>query len=402
MTRSLLPLLLVLSACSEGITLHLGLGSAPVEGFHVHALLGDGQKVISEANGQGDVFLPTSLDAPVDVSVVSATDQFTRVKTVVGVQRPELWLEAELLVSDFNGQVTGKVTGWSGDPADLRVEAYGDALWGPADSSPVPDAASAYSLDVRGHGPGTVDVVALGFQPGTHDLVAAGMVRDVAVGREVAAAPDLALDHLVDRQVTAADAAGAASGLHASLGIWCFLHGREVLETGALGSLPITAPTLAFTGPFDGCGRLGLDVEVSGGHAFTQMPFTGETSVSVPLLGPTHLTNLPAGGMLSRSGLSLTWSADPEAETVEIELTCFQFSWKVTAPAADGRFQFFELPPSVASKLFFPAGTCDLRISGHVRSMHTYQEEFSKGGLDPSALQETLRGSDEAPGIGLQ
>src|SRR5439155_6490036 len=117
---------------------------------------------------------------------------------------------------------------------------------------------------------------------------------------------------------------------------------------------------------------------------------------------PTHLTNLPAGGMLSRSGLSLTWSADPEAETVEIGLTCFQFSWKVTAPAADGRFQFFQLPPSVASKLFFPPGTCDLRISGRVRSMHAYQEEFSKDGLDPSAPQETLRGSDESADIGLQ
>jgi len=380
----------------------MGLGSAPVEGFHVHAMLGDGQKVISEANGQGDAFLPTSLDAPVDVSVVRATDQFTEVETVVGVQRPEIWLEAELLVSSFSGQVTGKVTGWSGDPANLRVDAYGDALWGPANSSPVPDAAGAYSLDVLGRGPGAVDLVALGFQPGTNDLVAAGLVRDVAVGREVAVAPDLALDHLVDRQVTASDAAGAASGSHATLEIGCLLHGREVLRTGTSGSLPITSPALEFTGPFDGCGALILAVDVSGGHALTRVPFSGETSVSVPLLGPTHLTNLPAGGKLSRSGLSLTWSADPEAETVNIELTCFQFSWKVTAPAADGRFQFFELPPSVASKLFFPPGTCDLRISGHVRSMHAYQEELSKDGRGSPSPQETLRSSDEAPSIGLE
>jgi hypothetical protein len=210
-------------------------------------------------------------------------------------------------------------------------------------------------------------------------------------------------------QVTTVSTESAGDRSWAVAATSCFSHGLEAFGISTSGPLPIAAPTIAFTGPFDGCGRLSLSVggvtSAPSSDATTWMPFAGEASVVVPMLGPTKITSFQLGNpapVVSLADLEVTWSADPLAAWVRIELACSQLTWTVIAPASAGRFRFFSLSSSVSTRAFFPTGSCTASISGTSWSLHSYQDELSRQRNRFVDVREEVRESSESGDVLLQ
>ncbi|MCY1033664.1 hypothetical protein OV207_19595 [Corallococcus sp. BB11-1] len=327
----------------------------------ITVLLGDGSRHSQPLGRDGIArFHDPTITGPQDITVVMVGTNKVVASTTLAVEGTEVWIRSDLahltsLPSTRQATLSGRVTGQDSTPTQVRVVGQG--------FNGVTTVATdgTFSLDVRGDTSGQVALLAIREHG---PAMAVGMLRDIPVGegRSVNGLV-IPLDHPVnERRRVVVTNVGSNPSMHAVSA--AFMLGSEFLfSTSTAGLMPFNVPAMARTSPFD---TVEARVSALAGHsewlhsglltASTPMVHDGVTSLALP--SPMRLTSPSPGteyapGSERRSGLTLSWTADPAAHVVTVQLTPHPdepgLSWYVTAPASVSSFTPFPLPAKVVS-----------------------------------------------------
>lgn len=376
-------------------------GLGDMQGITV--LLGDGSRFRQPLGRDGIArFHDAAITGPQDITVVMVGDGKVWASTTLNVEGSEVWVRSgfALLGGGFQGSrqatLTGRVTNLSGRPAQVRV--VGEGFSG-IDNT---EADGTFSVDVWSKTAGQVALFVTDNTDHSGQVSAVGLLRDIAVGEgRTVSGLVIPLDHPLDQrlpvEVTNLQPYGALTDVTAT-----FTLGSEYLfTTSTTGATPIEVPAMARTPPFDTVAvhlsaTAGSSERLSSGRVTAYAPLSAGGVTPLALPAPMTLTTPTPGteaapGSGARSGMALSWSADPSAHSVTMRLRPQQgepeLVWYVTAPATVGSFTPFTLPTEVSPQRELSEGRYFVQWSSRFLGMgrgyqDLYQEAPAVNGPD--------------------
>ncbi|WP_224245574.1 hypothetical protein [Hyalangium gracile] len=400
----------VVGGIQGSLVVHMPIRPSSESLVSAHALLGDGSRFRLPLDAQGSArFEDPSIVGPQDVSVVFVrTPDYggTEVYTVLGINQPEVWLSHPFGPSEqtsLQGTVSGKVTGASGN-GTVTVTAVNALSAYPRN----PAADGAFTLEVHGVAPGQATLFAWEVADDEFTVLRAGLKRGVTVGGgQAVSGQDVALDHPVDQLLDVGVEGLQAYGSVASAEYLFFEGEAELFRTDALGSVPLKVPTVARTPPFDTTRTMlrvkaGDRERLPSGRTTAEVPVASTaTSASVKLLAPMRFESPTVGTnkappAVPRSGLTVRWSADPEAQLHRMGIAAAagqagRLNWIVWAPPSITSFTPFALPAEVSPHATLATGRHAIEISAYARGdVQGYEAWFGRDSLrDGPAQRDT-------------
>lgn len=386
----------------------------------MHVFLADGsvhKKAVP--NGYGDVSFP-GVVLPQDVSIVSGDAQYTNVITVAGFDKNDLWLNnsgpdipCPCADRSVQGNIVGTITQQS------NVVAVGSDR-----SSPVSASGSTWYANINQPEslPTTFDFVAFDGTQGR--AVNVGVLKGVSLPKDANVQnQNITLDHPFDQSFVIAAENDAATGGAYRGRLFFYARGGFVFGTDANEPFPVTVKTPVMDAALDIIERTAqvisgqndendwekIDPTKFYGSSWMLVGATA-TTATLKVPNPAKVT-APAVGTwgaptaASRSALALTWTADPEAALVEIEVrpttqgATGYLSWTVYAPASRGSFAFFPLPADTTPNTAFQAGANRVRIVETVSPFLKSASDYWSTAGGPQKVSMPIRSSSTQWGM---